>query len=104
MSFPHSSASEESVCSAGEWGLIPGSGRFPGEPTPVFFPGESHGQRSLVGYSPWVTKVGHNLATKPPPPYSTGNSTQYSAMAMCEKNPHKKKKWLYVYPATNTTL
>ena len=22
------------------------------KPTPVFFPGESHGQRSLVGYSP----------------------------------------------------
>ena len=25
-------------------------------PTPVFLPGESHGQRSLVGYSSWVTK------------------------------------------------
>ena len=24
--------------------------------TPVFFPGESHGQRSLVGYSPWGHK------------------------------------------------
>ena len=24
--------------------------------TPVFFPGESHGQRSLVGYSPWGCK------------------------------------------------
>ena len=23
------------------------------QPTPVFFRGESHGQRSLVGYSPW---------------------------------------------------
>ena len=23
---------------------------------PVFLPGEFHGQRSLVGYSPWVTK------------------------------------------------
>ena len=23
------------------------------QPTPVFFPGESHGWRSLVGYSPW---------------------------------------------------
>ena len=22
-------------------------------PTPVFLPGESHGQRSLLGYSPW---------------------------------------------------
>ena len=25
-------------------------------PTPVFLPGESHGERSLVGYSPWVAK------------------------------------------------
>ena len=23
------------------------------QPAPVFLPGESHGQRSLVGYSPW---------------------------------------------------
>ena len=23
------------------------------QPSPVFLPGESHGQRSLVGYSPW---------------------------------------------------
>ena len=38
------------------------------QPTPVSLPGESHGQRSLVGYSPWVTRVRHNLATKPPPP------------------------------------
>ena len=26
------------------------------QPTPVFLPGESHGQRSLVGYSPWGHK------------------------------------------------
>ena len=26
------------------------------EPTPVFLSGESHGQRSLVGYSPWGHK------------------------------------------------
>ena len=25
-------------------------------PTPVFLPGESHGRRSLVGYSPWGRK------------------------------------------------
>ena len=39
---------------------VPGSGRCPGEgkwqPTPGFLRGESHGQRSLEGYSPWVTK------------------------------------------------
>ena len=26
------------------------------QPTPVFLPGESQGQRSLVGYSPWSHK------------------------------------------------
>ena len=27
------------------------------QPTPVFLPGEFHGQRSLAGYSPWGLKV-----------------------------------------------
>ena len=38
-----------------DMGLNPVSGRFPWrrawQPTPVFLPGESHGQRSLVGYN-----------------------------------------------------
>ena len=52
--------SKESTCNVGELGLIPGLGRSPGEgnslPTPVFLAGEYHGQRSLVGYSPWGHK------------------------------------------------
>ena len=37
------------------------------QPTPVFLPGESHGQRSLEGFSPQDWKrVGHDLATKQP--------------------------------------
>ena len=32
---------------------------------PVFLPGQSHGQRSLVGCSPWDHRVGHDLATEP---------------------------------------
>ena len=31
MGFPHSSVSKESACNAGDSGLIPGSGRSPGE-------------------------------------------------------------------------
>ena len=34
----------------------------------VFFLGESHGQRSLVGYSSQIARVGRDLVTKPPPP------------------------------------
>ena len=32
------------------------SGRRAWQPTPVFLPGESHGQRSLAGYSLWGHK------------------------------------------------
>jgi len=45
-----------SAWNAGDPRSIPGSGRSPGEgkwnPTPVLLPGESHGGRRLVGYSP----------------------------------------------------
>ena len=49
--FPGASDGKESVCNAGDLSLIPGSGRSPGEgnATPVFLPGEFHGQRSLAG-------------------------------------------------------
>ena len=30
------------------------------QPTPVFLPGRSHGQRKLAGYSPWDHRVGHD--------------------------------------------
>ena len=37
--------------------LIPGSGRSPGGGhSNLLLPGESHGQRSLAGYSPWGCK------------------------------------------------
>ena len=44
---------------AGHPGLIPGSGRSPGEVNAthfMFLPGEFHGQRSLVDYSSWGHK------------------------------------------------
>ena len=63
LGFPHSSVGKDSACSAGDPGSMPGSGRSPRivkrrkwQPTPVFLPGESHGQRSLAGYSPWGCK------------------------------------------------
>ena len=31
-------------------------------PTPVFLPGEPHGQMSVLGYSPWGGRVGHDWA------------------------------------------
>ena len=42
-------------CSFDPWvGKIPWNRNW--HPTPLFLPGESHGQRSLVGYSPWGHK------------------------------------------------
>ena len=56
--FPGGSAGKESTCNAGDQGLIPGLGRSPGEgnrpPTPVFWPGEFHGQ------SMGSQRVGHD--------------------------------------------
>ena len=57
--FTGGSESKESTCNAGDLGLIPGLRRYSGEGNgnpPVFLPGESHGQRSLAGYSPWDYK------------------------------------------------
>ena len=35
------------------------------QPTPIFLPGKSHGQRSLEGYSAWgVKRLRHDLNTK----------------------------------------
>ena len=53
----------ESACQVGDTGdvgSIPGSGRYPGEGNgcqlQYSFPGESHGQRSPAGCSPWGHK------------------------------------------------
>ena len=71
LGFPHSSVGKESACNAGDLGLIFGSGRFSGE-----------GNGNLLQYSclenpmdrgarqatvHGVTRVRHDLVTKPPP-------------------------------------
>ena len=56
LCFPGGSEVKASACNAGDLGSIPGVGKIPWrgkwQPTPVFLPGESHGRRGLVGYSP----------------------------------------------------
>ena len=58
--FPGGSDGKESACNAGEtylqslvWGELLEREWLP---TPVFLPGEFHGERSLVDYSPWGCK------------------------------------------------
>ena len=62
--FPGGTRIKNLLANAGDVrdaGSILGLRRFPGgghgNPLQVFLPGESHGQRSLVGYSPWGRKV-----------------------------------------------
>ena len=51
---------KESACNAEDLGLIPGLGRCPGgghsNPLQYSCLEKSHGQRSLVGHSPWGHK------------------------------------------------
>ena len=72
MSFPHSSVGKECICNAGDLGLIPVSGRFPGEGNgnPLQY---SCLENPMDRGAWWATihgvvRVGHDLATKPPPP------------------------------------
>ena len=79
--FPGGSARRESTCNARDLGLISGLGRSPGE---------GHGNHSsvLAWKIPWteepgglvcgVTRVGHDLATKPPPQRPKEISPEYS--------------------------
>ena len=57
LGFPVGPAVKSPPANGGDADSIPGSGRFPWrrewEPTLVFLPGISHGQRSLAGHSPW---------------------------------------------------
>ena len=58
--FPGDTSGKESSCRC--WRLLfhpwvkKIRQRRKGQPTPVFLPGESHGQRSLAGYSSWGYK------------------------------------------------
>ena len=52
--FPGGSDGKASACNEEDPGLIPWRRKW--HSTPVFLPGKPHGQRSLVGYSPWCHK------------------------------------------------
>ena len=93
LSFLHSSVGKSSACNAGDPGLIPGSGRSPGE-----------GNGNSLQYSclenpmdrgAWqakvhgIIRVGHDLATKPPPPWLAVGNGQRSLACY---SPHGPKE------------
>ena len=61
VGIPGGASGRDPTCQCGktirDTSSVPRSGRSlrgrTWQPTPVFLPGESHGQRSLAGYSPW---------------------------------------------------
>ena len=70
--FPGGSVSKESACDAGDLGLILGLGRSPGEghdsPLQYSCLENSMNKGAWQATVHGVARVGHNLATKPPPP------------------------------------
>ena len=70
--FTCSSVNKESACNAGDLGFIPGSGRPPGEGNG--YPLQDSCLETPMDRGAWkaavhgVARLGHNLATKPPPP------------------------------------
>ena len=52
-------------------------------PTPVFLPGESYGQRSLSGYSPWGCRVRHHWAMNTSLPNVSLESRTFVAKVVC---------------------
>ena len=60
MSFPGGSDGKVSACNAGDLGSVPRLGRSPGgghgNPLQYTCLENPHGQRNLVGYSPWDHK------------------------------------------------
>ena len=69
MGFPGDSVSKEFACNAGDPGSIPGPGRSPGGVNSFQYsclgnPMDRGAWRAIVN---GVTRVEHDLATKPPP-------------------------------------
>jgi len=60
LGLPRWLSGKESTCQCRRCRLHPWVRKIPWrrkwQPTAVFLPGKSHGQRSLVGYSPWGPK------------------------------------------------
>ena len=73
MGFPGGTSGKEPACQCRghkRCEFNPWAGKIPWrrawEPTPVFLPEESHGQRSLAGYSLWDRKESASLAQRFP--------------------------------------
>ena len=83
VGLPQWLSGKESACNAGDAGWIPW--RRAWQPSPVFFPGESHGQRSLEEYGP----LGHKES-------DTTVATEHACIAVLHVNKIFKRKALFI--------
>ena len=58
------------------------------QPTPVFLPGKSHGQRNLVGYSPWGRKESDTTERKDTILCIVFYSKMHKSSATCRRCTH----------------
>ena len=94
-SFPGGSVDKESACQSRRhkrykfdpW-VRKISWRRKWQPTSVFLPGESHGQRSLVGYSPWGRKESDMTE-------GIEQRHEKSIWGKCEKNFQGSRGWTF---------
>ena len=71
MGFPRSKVGKESACNAGDLGSIPVLGRSPGEgngnPLQNSCLENPMDRGAWQATAHWVTRVGHDFVSKPPP-------------------------------------
>ena len=77
MGFPGGSVVKNLPANAGDGGSTPYVRKIPWkrkwQPTPVFLPGKPHGQKSLLGHSPWDHKE--------------SDTTEQLTQGMCPRSP-----------------
>ena len=94
MGFSGGSVGKESTCNAGDLGSIPGLGRSPGEgngnPLQFSCPKNPHGQRSLVGHTPWGCKESGMTER-----LSTAQHVQHISMSLFATHMSSLMKYLF---------
>ena len=82
-------AVQESTCSAGDLGSIPGSGRSPGEgngnPLQYSCPENAVNRGAWWATGHGIARVGHGLTTKPPIRFTSGR--------LCSKRTRRRGVW-----------
>ena len=99
MGFPGGTSSKEPACQCRRLferlRFDPWVGKIPQrraqKPTQVFLPGESHGQRSLAGFSPW----GHEESDMAEAAQHTSTHSCFTVLS--QFLPYSKVNQLYVY-------